>query len=73
MDCPPAKEKICAVNLGNILDEDLTTEAEVEELRRNFEDIVLNLESTVLAADYPFVYKTKAGDYYYWIPLEDMY
>lgn len=60
-------------NLRNILDSRKVSDDTINDIHEDFDEVIEYLKRNVLSRDFEFVYTTRSGDKYYWLPLDKMY
>ena len=73
LNCPPTAEYYCNLQLKDVLDETAISDTEIERLMTHFRDVANRLENEVLSSDNEFVFRSRTGQNYYWVPLVDIY
>ena len=73
LQCPPSAEYYCNLQLNDILDETAISDVEIERLMTHFREVANRLENEVLSSDNEFVFRSRTGQNYYWVPLVDIY
>jgi hypothetical protein len=60
-------------NVRGIMDRRVVKDEEINKIISGFEQVTGYLRKEVLSRDFDFVYTTRSGEKYFWLPLEKMY